>query len=84
VKTHDVQFNGYRGQPINAWFHFPQQSSGSLPFAVEFISYGGGRDFPLDWHLWDYSGYAQFVMDTRNKEALGGKEIHPIRKSIKR
>jgi cephalosporin-C deacetylase len=67
IDSIDVRFNGYGGQPINGWFLLPKQRSGPLPCVVEFIGYGGGRGFPLDWLLWSNCGYAHFVMDTRGQ-----------------
>ena len=34
---------------------------------VEYIGYGGGRAFGIDWLLWSNAGYAHFVMDTRGQ-----------------
>ncbi len=67
VETYDVTYNGYGGQPIKGWFLLPPQRSGPLPCVVEFIGYGGGRGFPLDWLLWPSVGFAVFVMDTRGQ-----------------
>jgi cephalosporin-C deacetylase len=38
-----------------------------LPFVLEFLGYGGGRQFGFDWLLWASAGYAHFVMDTRGQ-----------------
>ena len=38
-----------------------------LPVVVEFIGYGGGRQFGFNWLLWASAGYAHFVMDTRGQ-----------------
>jgi cephalosporin-C deacetylase len=38
-----------------------------LPCVVEYIGYGGGRSFAIDWLLWASAGYAHFVMDTRGQ-----------------
>lgn len=67
VDTFDVTFNGYGGQPIKGWLLMPRQRSGPLPCVVEFIGYGGGRGFPIDWLLWSSVGYAHLVMDTRGQ-----------------
>jgi cephalosporin-C deacetylase len=45
----------------------PSQRKGKLPCTVEFIGYGGGRSFPIDWLVWSSAGYANFVMDTRGQ-----------------
>jgi cephalosporin-C deacetylase len=63
----DVTFNGFGGQPIKGWFLLPRQRAGKLPCVVEYIGYGGGRSFPIDWLLWPSVGYAHFVMDTRGQ-----------------
>jgi cephalosporin-C deacetylase len=67
VQTFDVTFNGYGGQPIKGWLLLPKQRAGSLPCVVEYIGYGGGRGFPIDWLLWSSAGYAHLVMDTRGQ-----------------
>jgi len=67
IETFDVTFNGYGGQPIKGWLNLPKQRSGKLPCVVEFIGYGGGRAFPIDWLLWSSAGFAHFVMDTRGQ-----------------
>src|SRR6185369_283707 len=43
------------------------QPNGKLSCVVEFIGYGGGRQFGFDWLLWASAGYAHFVMDTRGQ-----------------
>jgi cephalosporin-C deacetylase len=67
VDTFDVTFNGYGGQPIKAWLLLPHQRTNPLPCVVEFVGYGSGRGFPLDWLLWSSVGYAHLVMDTRGQ-----------------
>jgi len=66
-ETYDVTYNGFGGQPIKGWFILPKQHSGKIPCVVEFIGYGGGRSFAIDWLLWSSAGYAHFVMDTRGQ-----------------
>jgi cephalosporin-C deacetylase len=66
-ETFDVTFSGFGGQPIKGWLIVPKQRAGRLPCVVEFIGYGGGRNFPIDWLLWASAGYAHFVMDTRGQ-----------------
>ena len=65
--TFDVTFSGFGGQPVKGWLILPSQRSGKLPCVVEYIGYGGGRSFALDWLLWASAGYAHFVMDTRGQ-----------------
>ena len=67
VETFDVTYNGYGGQPIKGWLILPRQRKGPLPAVVEYIGYGGGRNFPLSWLLFASAGYAHFVMDTRGQ-----------------
>jgi cephalosporin-C deacetylase len=67
VDAFDVTFHGYGGQPIKGWLLLPRQRVEPLPCVVEFIGYGGGRGFPLDWLLWSSVGYAHLVMDTRGQ-----------------
>ncbi len=66
-ETFDVTFAGFGGQPIKGWLILPKQQSGKLPCVVEYIGYGGGRSFAIDWLLWASAGYAHFVMDTRGQ-----------------
>ena len=73
VESYSVTFNGYGGQRIRGWLMLPCQRSGPLPAVVEYIGYGGGRAFPLDWLLWSSAGYAHLVMDTRGQ----GSGWHP-------
>lgn len=63
----DVTFNGFGGQPIKGWLLLPKQRTGKLPCVVQFIGYGGGRSFPIDWLLWSSVGYAHFIMDSRGQ-----------------
>jgi cephalosporin-C deacetylase len=66
-ETFDVTFAGFGGQPIKGWFILPKQRTGNLPCVVEFIGYGGGRNFVIEWLLWSSAGYAHLVMDTRGQ-----------------
>lgn len=66
-ETWDVTYAGYKGQPVKAWFIKPRDISTKLPCVVEYIGYGGGRGFPIDWLLWPSAGYATLVMDTRGQ-----------------
>ncbi|MBZ0276271.1 MAG: acetylxylan esterase [Anaerolineae bacterium] len=67
VETYDVTFAGYGGQPVKGWFLKPAGVIDPLPCVVEYIGYGGGRGFPLNWLLWPSAGYATLVMDTRGQ-----------------
>lgn len=70
LDTYDVAFNGWGGQAIKGWLLLPRGRSGPLPCVVEYIGYGGGRGFPMDWLLWSAAGYAHFVMDTRGQGSV--------------
>jgi cephalosporin-C deacetylase len=67
VDSFDLTYAGYGGQPIKAWLNVPRQRQGALPCIVEYIGYGGGRGFPLDWLIWSSAGYAHLIMDTRGQ-----------------
>lgn len=69
-ETFDVTFNGFGGQPIKGWLILPAQRAPKLPCVVEYIGYGGGRSFPIDWLLWASAGYAHLVMDTRGQGSM--------------
>jgi cephalosporin-C deacetylase len=69
-ETFDVTYNGFGGQPVKGWLILPTvaaKRTSPLPCVVEYIGYGGGRGFPIDWLLWASAGYAHFVMDTRGQ-----------------
>ncbi len=72
VEAYDVTFHGYGGQEVKGWLMLPAQRSASvpLPCVVEYIGYGGGRGFPLDWLVWSSAGYAHLVMDTRGQGSV--------------
>jgi cephalosporin-C deacetylase len=67
IEVFDVTFNGYAGQPVKGWLLLPATRSGKLPCVVEYIGYGGGRGFPIQWLGWSNAGYAHLVMDTRGQ-----------------
>ncbi|PIE35172.1 acetylxylan esterase [candidate division KSB3 bacterium] len=67
IETFDVTFNGYAGQPIKGWLLLPKQRNEPLPCIVEYIGYGGGRGHVFDRLLWNVSGYAHLIMDTRGQ-----------------
>lgn len=70
VETLDVTFAGYGGQPVKGWLLLPRQRPGPLPCVVQFIGYGGGRGFPLNWLTWSAAGFANLVMDTRGQGSV--------------
>ncbi len=70
VDTFDVTYAGYGGQPVKGWLLLPRQRQGPLPCVVQFIGYGGGRGFPLNWLTWSAAGFANLVMDTRGQGSV--------------
>jgi cephalosporin-C deacetylase len=67
LDVYDVTFSGFNGDRIKGWYMRPAGISDSLPCIVEFIGYGGGRGFPINWLTWPSAGYAHLVMDTRGQ-----------------
>lgn len=63
----DITFNGFGGQPVKGWLILPAQRTAKIPCVIEYIGYGGGRNFGFDWLLWASAGYAHLVMDTRGQ-----------------
>ena len=72
LETYDVTFKGFDGQPIKGWLLLPKHRTDKIPGVVEFIGYGGGRAFPIDWLTWASTGYAHLVMDTRGQGSTWG------------
>lgn len=70
VETFDVTFPGYAGQPVKGWLLLPRERKDSLPCVVEYIGYGGGRGYPIDFLTWSACGYAHLVMDTRGQGSV--------------
>ena len=67
METYDVTYSGYGGQRIKGWLLLPHVRVGRVPVVVQYIGYGGGRSFPIDWLSWSSAGYANLVMDTRGQ-----------------
>lgn len=63
----DVTFLGFGGHPIKGWYLRPAGISDPLPCVVEFLGYGGGRGFPVNWLTWPSAGYTTLLMDTRGQ-----------------
>lgn len=63
----DLTFSGFGGQPIKGWFLVPRGAKGPLPCIIQYVGYGGGRAFPINWIDWPSLGYAHLVMDTRGQ-----------------
>jgi cephalosporin-C deacetylase len=82
IRAWDCSFPGYGGQDVKAWFILPSakaveglppgylDAQGRLPCVVEYIGYGGGRGFPLNWLAWPAAGFAFLVMDTRGQGSV--------------
>lgn len=77
IEVFDVTFNGFGGQPIKGWFLRPTGVNHPLPCVVEYIGYGGGRGYPIDWLAFAVAGYAHFVMDTRGQGSTWRKGDTP-------
>jgi cephalosporin-C deacetylase len=77
VESYDLTFSGYGGQPIRGWLLLPAARDGRLPCVVEYIGYGGGRGFPLDWLTWSSVGFAHLIMDTRGQGSASRKGDTP-------
>ena len=77
IESYDVTFNGYGGQPIKGWLNLPRKRPGRVPCVVEYIGYGGGRGFPIDFLLWSAAGYAHLIMDTRGQGSAWSKGDTP-------
>jgi cephalosporin-C deacetylase len=67
LDTFDVSFSGFGGQAIKGWLLVPKGAKAALPCVVQYIGYGGGRAFPINWIDWPSLGFAHFVMDTRGQ-----------------
>ncbi|MFB6435199.1 acetylxylan esterase [Streptomyces sp. NPDC056411] len=67
LRCYDVEFCGFGGHRIRAWFLLPRAAEHPLPCVVQYLGYGGGRMLPYDWLLWPSVGYATLVMDARGQ-----------------
>ncbi|MDR1513891.1 MAG: acetylxylan esterase [Propionibacteriaceae bacterium] len=72
IRTYDVTFSGFAGDPIKAWLNVPAQATGPLPAVVGFQGYGGGRQLPWSVTSWAQAGYAYLFMDTRGQGSRWG------------
>ena len=70
VDVYDVTFSGFGGERIKGWYMAPSAASGPLPAVVEYIGYGGGRGYPLEWLAFPSAGFAYLVMDTRGQGSV--------------
>ncbi|MEU3254570.1 acetylxylan esterase [Streptomyces sp. NPDC006997] len=67
VRTWDVTFRGFAGDPVRAWFSRPADAPDPLPAVVEYAGYGRGRGFPHERLTWVNAGYAHLLMDNRGQ-----------------
>lgn len=75
--VYDVTFAGFGGHPIRAWLLIPKQRTGPVPCVVEYLGYGGGRGFPINYTLISSAGFAHFIMDTRGQGSAWQKGDTP-------
>lgn len=71
VRTQDVTFSGYGGQPIRAWYHRPHDVETDLPIVIRYHGYGNGRSLAHQVPLWPLAGYACLDVDTRGQGSGG-------------
>lgn len=67
VRTWDVTFSGFGGDPVRAWFTLPATITAPLPAVVEYVGYGRGRGLPGERLTWPVAGYAHLLMDSRGQ-----------------
>ncbi len=70
IDVYDVSFSGFGGDRIRGWYMTPRDDAGPLPAVVEYIGYGGGRGYPLEWLAFPSAGFAYLVMDTRGQGSV--------------
>lgn len=67
VKTWDVTFSGFGGEPIRAWWHQPAGLREPTPVVVHYQGYGGGRALSHQAPIWTLVGYSCLEVDTRGQ-----------------
>jgi len=72
VRTWDVTFAGFGGDPVRAWLTLPARAEGPLPAVVEYVGYGRGRGLPGERLTWPVAGYAHLLMDCRGQGSQYG------------
>jgi cephalosporin-C deacetylase len=72
VRSFDVTFPGFGGEPVRAWLNVPADETGPLPVVVTYNGYGGGRGLAHEHLLWSCAGYAELFMDTRGQGSSWG------------
>lgn len=68
----DVEYSGFGGHPVKAWFIAPAGAEGPLPTIIDYNGYGGGRGLPHERLGWAGAGYAYLFMDTRGQGSAWG------------
>lgn len=66
VRTADVTFAGFGGDPIRAWWHRPADGP-VRGVVVEYLGYSMGRGLPHQQDAWPLAGYAHLVVDSRGQ-----------------
>ena len=77
IRTYDLTFPGFGGEPVRAWLRVPANAAGALPTVVQYVGYGGGRGHPLENLLWASAGFAHVQMDTRGQGATWSRGDTP-------
>ena len=85
LDVYDATFSGFNGERIKGWYMRPSGNTGPLPAVIEYIGYGGGRAFPIEWLSFPSAGFAYLVMDTRGQGSVWsrgdtpdyGSGVHP-------
>ena len=77
VDVFDATFSGFDGDRIKGWYMRPAGCEGPLPAVVEYIGYGGGRAFPIEWLPMPSAGFAYLVMDTRGQGSVWSRGDTP-------
>ncbi|MCY4061879.1 MAG: acetylxylan esterase [Chloroflexi bacterium] len=77
LDVYDVTFSGFNGERIKGWYMRPTGNTSPLPALVEYIGYGGGRAFPIEWLPFPSAGFAYLVMDTRGQGSVWSRGDTP-------
>ena len=77
LEVYDVTYSGFNGERIKGWYMRPSGSAGPLPAVIEYIGYGGGRAFPIEWLPFPSAGFAYLVMDTRGQGSVWSRGDTP-------
>ena len=72
VEVYDLEFAGFGGDRIKAWYLRPSGVAARLPVVVDFPGYGGGRGLPHERLGFAVAGYAYLFMDNRGQGSTWG------------